>query len=172
MGESPIDAIGSVYGVSRDLVKAVARRSARELGIEYDKDEPFSRDKYGPWGYTDYDFAPGPMFEMLASVPAQQRPSNQIQWRVFQELACRLGRGADHEGWQAWTDDIRRNALQSVARLGWPATIAIGTDEVDIDFALDRPQKIFWMPRLPHCALPQTEKPSPNDPPMMFFRRR
>ena len=137
LGESPIDAIVSTFGVSRDVVKSVAGRSALELGIVYDKQERIARHRNGPWGDTHFDLEPCMMLGSLAKAPVQQRPGSPTQWRVFQELAFRVGKDVDDNAWRIWTRNIERKAIPWLAKKGWPATIKIGPDQIDTDLALD-----------------------------------
>lgn len=164
LGESPIDAMASTFEISRDIVRVVARRSAPDLGIEYDENERLSRDKDGPWDGEFANFVPSQMFWSLGLVPARQRPADRTQWRVFQEAAYRMGKDTFASAWWGWAEDFGRNVLQSLARMGWPATIAIGTDDVDIDFALDDLMDFLGPMSDALCAIADIDAitPSPN----------
>jgi hypothetical protein len=136
-GRSPIGPRGSAIVVSRDIVKAVTGKSRGDLGLEYGDDDPlFLSGELGPWGSAE-DVVPSRMFRWLAMVPARQRPTGRTQWVVFQELASRMGRN-----WYA-AEEIGRNLLRCLARMGWPLTVSDGANEVAVDLLLDDLNDLF-----------------------------
>ena len=138
LGESPIQAICLTYGISKDVVGTVAHRTALELGIEDEENESIDRDDHGPWGASDFGFRPGQMFGALAIVPAGQRPGSRAQWRLFQRVANGVAEDLGQtRGMSIWALYIGRHVLRSLARMGWPMTIAIGQRDIDIELALD-----------------------------------